>query len=362
MPLSTDITVPKGQTPVFPKKCLVCHGSPDSSVQVARNGQNPFLVFFVPFLWFFGWERVTVPVCGKCKWRFRLQRWGRELVIVVLIFIAVWLIMPHFKGWNPLTRKVVGGALVLLVMLPVLAGDVWWPRYFDTTVRGDVVDYEFASAEYAHEFYLLNGGEDPDEAARREWSELKDRLMEQTLGKEHNMVMHAIIPYAVGGGLDLYYYPNGIPGTGIATKELSELPDQGSSNRRFQTYELVMFTKLPLSLDDAKNEETPFGRVHMRINAILNRIAPYSAQASLNPDETSEFPQEMEKLGGACLIFDGYGLHNEGVAVNFGLLLIMEIHRSEMNYAREHGAAALFHLLKQAGHYPYSDMDREAVV
>jgi hypothetical protein len=36
------------------------------------------------------------------------------------------------------------------------------------------------------------------------------------------MVMHAIIPYAIGGGLDLYYYPNGLPGTAIATKELSE--------------------------------------------------------------------------------------------------------------------------------------------
>jgi len=46
--------------------------------------------------------------------------------------------------------------------------------------------------------------------------------MEAILGKEHDMVMHAMIPYAIGGGLDLYYFPNKIEGVAIATKELSE--------------------------------------------------------------------------------------------------------------------------------------------
>ena len=78
--------------------------------------------------------------------------------------------------------------------------------------------------------------------AAEDWYERKSRLMEQSLGKEHDMVMHAIIPYSVGGGLDLYYYPNGIPGTAIATKELSESPTEGSSNKVYDRYELVMFT------------------------------------------------------------------------------------------------------------------------
>jgi hypothetical protein len=122
-----------------------------------------------------------------------------------------------------------------------------------------------------------------DEAAdqvAQQWYERKSRLMEASLGKEHDMVMHAIIPYALGGGLDLYYYPNGLPGTAIATKELSELPNEGSSNDVYRSYELVMFTKHRLDLDAAKDEETDFGRAHMSINAILNRIAPYSAQAN----------------------------------------------------------------------------------
>jgi suppressor of fused protein SUFU len=203
-----------------------------------------------------------------------------------------------------------------------------------------------------------------DEAAyevAQQWYEHKSRLMEASLGKEHDMVMHAIIPYAVGGALDLYYYPHGVPGTAIATKELSEQPNEGSSNRMYRSYELVMFTKHRLDLDVAKDENAEFGRAHMNINAILERIARYSAQARLNPNETCEFPADMERVGGKCLIFDGYACHSDDVAENFGLLAILEVFRSEMEYARKHGGAKLIQRLKAKGHYPYSDLEREPV-
>ncbi len=203
---------------------------------------------------------------------------------------------------------------------------------------------------------------EPDEALSREWYDHKSALMEKTLGKEHDMVMHAIIPYAIGGGLDLYYYPHGIPGTAIATKELSEIPNEGSSNDVYRSYELVMFTRQPLSLDDATNDATAFGRAHANINAILNCMAPYSADATLNPRETCEFPAEMEQLGGKCLIFDGYACHSDELAEDFGLLAIIEIFRSEMDFAREHGGAELIERLKERDVYPYSDLDRPPVV
>jgi hypothetical protein len=201
---------------------------------------------------------------------------------------------------------------------------------------------------------------EPNEKLAEDWYNKKTSMMVELLGSEHDTVMHAIIPYAIGGGLDLYYFPNGITGTAIATKELCELPDQGSTNDVFETYELVMFTRHPLSLENAKDESTPFGRIHKSINAILNHIAPYSAQATLNPHETCEFPTDMATVGGKCLIFDAYGF--DGEHTEFGLLLVIEIHRSEMDYAREHGGEELLEKLKQAGHYPYSDMERPAVV
>lgn len=201
-----------------------------------------------------------------------------------------------------------------------------------------------------------------EEDLANRWYEHKSAIMEKALGQEHDMVMHAIIPYAVGGGLDLYYYPNGVPGTGIATKELSEMPNEGSTNKVYKSYELVMFTKVPLSMDDAQKPKTRFGRMHHTINAILNCVAPYSAQAELNPNETCEFPEGMEVVGGKCLIFDGYACYSDKLAKDFGLLLLIEIFREEMDWARENGGAKLIKKLKEAGHYPYSDMDRESVV
>ena len=206
-----------------------------------------------------------------------------------------------------------------------------------------------------------HAGDDAAEEEAQRWYEHKSRLLEASLGREHDMVMHALIPYAVGGALDLYYYPNGIPGTAIATKELSELPNEGSSNSVYRSYELVMFTRHALDLEAAYDEETEFGRVHANITAILNPIARYSAEAELNPHETCEFPEDMERVGGKCLVFDGYAQHSDDVAENFGLLAVIEVFRSEMEFARENGAEELIERLKERGFYPYSDLDREPV-
>jgi hypothetical protein len=206
------------------------------------------------------------------------------------------------------------------------------------------------------------GRKEDTEKIADEWYERKSRLMAASLGKEHHLVMHAIIPYAIGGGLDLYYYPNGLPGTAVATKELCELPNEGPSNKVYKSYELVMFTKQLLDLDAGMDETTEFGRAHVNINSILNVMAPYSAEATLNPHETCEFPAEMQRVGGKCLVFDGYSPYSDAAVEDFGLIAIIEIFRSEMEYARSNGGAALIERLKKKGYYPYSDLDREPVV
>ena len=189
------------------------------------------------------------------------------------------------------------------------------------------------------------------------WFDRKSALMEKVLGKEHSMVMHAFVPYAIGGNLALFYFPNGIPGTAIVTKELCELPNQGPSNALFSSYEFVMFTKHPLSLVDAKNGATTFGRAHLNIDAILNVMARYSQTAKLNPFETAEFPAGMEAVGGKC-----YARFSDDLAKNFGLLAIIEVFRSEMEHAIKHGGQSLVKLLEEKGFFPYSDLNREAAV
>lgn len=186
--------------------------------------------------------------------------------------------------------------------------------------------------------------------------------MASSLGSEHDEVMHAMIPFSLGGGLDLYYFPESPDGTAIATKELSPAPNEGPSNRIYGSYELVMFTRRALDLDAAGDESTPFGRVHRSIHHILNCIGPYCLEgATLDPCETGEVPAE-EGLPNHCVIFDGYASHSDDVVRRFGLLVAIEIFRTEMEYARKRGARKLIDKLKKSGSYPCSDLDRKAVV
>ena len=199
------------------------------------------------------------------------------------------------------------------------------------------------------------------EALESRWYDDISAKMSAVLGKEHEMVLHAIIPFAVGGALDLYYYAKGLPGTAIATKELSHAVEASSTNDKFDKYELVMFTQESMNLDNAHDEETSFGRAHQNIARILNPIANYSQQARLNPFETCEFPEEMERVGGKCLIFQDYGSTSSSEKEPFGLMAVIEIFPSEMEYAKKNGGQKLISLLQEKGHYPYSDLDRDPV-
>jgi hypothetical protein len=192
-----------------------------------------------------------------------------------------------------------------------------------------------------------------------EWYEKKTAMMVDILGTEHDLVMHSIIPYAIGGPLDLYYFPNGLKGTAIATKELCDLPGEGSYNDVLDSYELVMFTRATLSLDNANDDSTLFGRAHRLIRMILNEVALRSTEEILNPSDTFEFPEDLEVIGGQCIIFDTYG--STCGSDNFGLLAVIAIHPSEKKYAGRYGSKKLLAKLKKAGYYPYSDLDRDPV-
>jgi len=205
------------------------------------------------------------------------------------------------------------------------------------------------------------------EAAEYEaWYEAKSDYFTQRLGPEHDMVMHALIPYAIGGGLDLYYYPQhpAYPGTAIATKELVEQWGRGPSNRAYPAYEWVAFTRHALDLDVVKEQsEHPFAVAHDRMNRLLNAMARFTEHAQLNAAETCEFPADYdEHLGGACLILDAFSPPAEANEQGVGLMLVIEVFRDEMQWAREHGGSQLIDALKRAEHYPYLDLDRDPVV
>ena len=182
------------------------------------------------------------------------------------------------------------------------------------------------------------------------------------MGKEHDMVIHAIISYEVGGALHDYLYPNGIDGTGVASKQLARWDGSGSSNKHYDQYELVMFTREDLTVSNllSSDGETALQIEFKKIRTLMNTIAPYSEQATLNQYETIGFPDDMEHVAGRFVIMDCYKA--ECFEKKFGLMLLIEIFESEFYYKQKHGGDALLKKLKEQGHYPYSNLNRAPVI
>ncbi len=219
--------------------------------------------------------------------------------------------------------------------------------------------------------YLLKQRPNHETEEKREFSqeeynrynEAKQTALEKILGPMDSMVGHAIIPFDVGGAVDMYYFPNAIPGTGFATMELIRPDGTGPRPNRIGTYELVAFTRHRISPGGEKKEDHPFNRIERRMCGILTSTGFYSYEAVLNPGDTCEVPGKDGEPN-KCLIYDEYkpdGKTFEIDGTKHCLLLCLEVFRSEMEYAMEHGSATVLQKLKEAGHYPYSDLDRESV-
>lgn len=192
--------------------------------------------------------------------------------------------------------------------------------------------------------------------------ELKMAGLEAVLGKSNNLVGHAIIPFEIGGAVDMYYFPNGIKGTGFATMELIKPNGTGPIPNKLGTYELVAFTKHDYIQDT--EETNPFNLIERHICGILTGIGSYSFDAKLEPLETCEMPQNAGEPN-LCLIFDEYKPEGKEFKIGekkHGLLLIMEVHRDEMEFAMNNGTKKLIEKLEEKGYYPYSDLDRESVI
>ena len=185
--------------------------------------------------------------------------------------------------------------------------------------------------------------------------------LEQVLGKSHNMVGHAIIPFALGGTVDMYYFPNGIKGTGIATMELISEDLSGPIPNKHGVFELVAFTQEGYT--DWKDQANPFADFNNRFNSILTRIGDYAFSAKLAPYQTCELPIDDDKK--LFFIFDKYAPNKQEFKIynkTYCLLLIIEIHEDESLFARKNGGKALIEKLKSEKIYPYSDMNRNSVL
>jgi len=191
--------------------------------------------------------------------------------------------------------------------------------------------------------------------------ENKKRSLEELLGEMYPLVGHAIIPFQIGGTVDMYYFPNALDGTGFVTMELIQPDGSGPKPSTIGTYEFIAFSKFRISDENAK---AAFEKIERRLNGILTVLGNYSSEAQLNPLETVEVPVHEGKPY-HCVILDEY--RKPGVDFRIGdkkhgLLLVIEVFRSEMEYAMKYGSASILNKMKEKGYYPYSDLDREPLV
>ncbi|MDJ0851376.1 MAG: suppressor of fused domain protein [Myxococcota bacterium] len=140
--------------------------------------------------------------------------------------------------------------------------------------------------------------------------------------------------------------------------ELIEPDGTGPLPSPIGTFELVAFTRASYPREGDSGSDERFEAATNRLCSIFTSVGRYSFQACLKPGDTCEIPQDDGP--NICLVFDDFGrLSIEGR--EHGLLLCVELFRSEMEFAREQGSAALLERLRGAGHYPYSDLDRQPV-
>ena len=192
----------------------------------------------------------------------------------------------------------------------------------------------------------------------------KENALERILGPMHKLMRHAIPSFRGGGSVDLYYFPNGIPGTGFATMELIEPDEKGPRPNQIGTYELVAFTKQSLPSSPEKANDHPIRIIAKQICRTFTTIALYSYDAVLNPGDTCELPGQ-EDGPKKYILFDEYapdGISFEIDGKKHCLLLCLEVFQSEMEYSIENGSDSVLNKLKKAGAYPYSDLDRKPVV
>lgn len=191
--------------------------------------------------------------------------------------------------------------------------------------------------------------------------ESKKQGLEKLLGEMYPLVGHAVIPFQIGGAVDLYYFPDALDGTGFVTMELIEPDGSGSKPSEIGTFELIAFTRHKIG--DESNKEK-FDQIERRVCGIFTVLGNYAYEAQLNPLETVEVPVH-ENEPNRCLILDEYKKPDTNFVIDgkkHGLLLVIEVFRSEMEYAMKHGSAAMVSKLKEKGYYPYSDLDREPLV
>jgi hypothetical protein len=206
-----------------------------------------------------------------------------------------------------------------------------------------------------------------DDSDETRFAELKQRALEAVLGPMHKVRGRAIIGYEVGGPVDMHYFPHVLRGTAFVTQDLIKPEHPGLELSQLGAHELIGATRHTVPRAATRvNERRAFDAIELRLRVIFTTVGRYAERVVVGPLDTSEVPSDEGGLGaGACLVFDEFTIARRDFEISgrrFGLLLCIEVHRSEMEFAQAEGTTALLSALKCTKCYPYSDLDRPPIV
>ena len=185
----------------------------------------------------------------------------------------------------------------------------------------------------------------PDEQ-RDDWKQTwdaREAALKSVLGETDGMVLHAMIPFHLGGQADVICFRRHIPGRVAATCEL--LGEQSQIRNGLGTYELMI----------ADRDGNDWGA------NLISRLARYTCDARLEPGHTMDIAAAVPKGSTiAGLLFCEYARFRYR-GEDAGLLLCLGVGAEELEQCKGGKRDDVLAALKAANVYPYTDLSRRPV-
>ncbi len=189
----------------------------------------------------------------------------------------------------------------------------------------------------------MPSSDNPDNEWKSLW-DARQSALTSVLGETDGMVLHALIPFHLGGQADVICFHNHVPGRVAATCEL--LGEESQKKNQLGTYELMI----------AHRDDNTWGP------NLISRLARYTCDAVLEPGHTMDIgpavPEGSTISGFLFVDYSRFKFRGE----NAGLLLCIGVTADEMAACRQRKQQEIFDTLKAAGVYPYTDLFRPSVL
>jgi Suppressor of fused protein (SUFU) len=184
---------------------------------------------------------------------------------------------------------------------------------------------------------MQNTSEDDD------WEEIWDarvRALESVLGPCHDQVLHAPVPFYLGGRADVVVFLKHLDGAVYVTSDLSGKPDAS-----YADYELMVCHRSPQD----------WGPRTISSLALYTQEAYIGAGESMDLDPATPADSEIK-----AFIFDTYDRFTL-FEQEFELRLCLGITKAELQFKMECGSERLLALLRAHRVYPFTDLGRSSV-